>query len=70
MGALMGGLSAGGGMSASSSATATNGDFSGGAGGYSVGNMNFNGNQKGGANGILGLLALAVVAYVIIKKSK
>lgn len=63
-------LTGGGGMSASSSATATNGDFSGGAGGYSVGNMTFNGNQKGSANGVLALLAFAIVGYVIIKKVK
>lgn len=68
MGAMLGSLTGGGGMSASSSATATNGDFSGGAGGYSVGNMNFNGSNASNTISPLLILGAVIGIYLIWKK--
>jgi hypothetical protein len=43
---MLSAFTGGGGLSNSSTATATNGDFEGGGNGTSIGNMNFNGSKN------------------------
>ncbi|MDT0603490.1 hypothetical protein [Thalassotalea castellviae] len=59
-------LTNGGGMSASSSATATNGDF-GSDSSYNVGNMTF-GAKSGDNNQMIMIAGFAVVALLLWKK--
>jgi len=60
-------LTGGGGMSASSSATATNGDF-GSDQSYNVGNMTFGAPSGANNNQMIMIAGLAIVALLVWKK--